>query len=413
MPTETHRLLSGETIEYERPTGPLAAFLRRVRDAVNDPRVTASELAALPYGPDNPLLDQTVLPGRGVVTKAVFANPVYHLMLDLLAQKRVQEGTLDVDKAAARHTLTVAEAADRAGVHESAIRQAIAANRLPSWKRGTRHFVSPDDVDAYKPARHGPAPPLEVRFGSKEGARLSLKHDGGELVTDKEGSIHTGHIERWKCVGVLASSGEKARFWLLEPGEEVEDIAHAGFYVRGRMRVVAKENNAQKAREEFRLFDKLQRYYVHGDQSEKDPERFYCRRCDTFELPAHFDAADHVAGRLDRYAASIKTLKSYEQDRPRRFRRPSDATNIIAKHIPADEEAAAGSPFFRWLGTQAKRDDVVGDFAGDARRDPGFPRLGNMDAIRSHVRMKTSDPGILKSMERAMREFAKLAKDER
>lgn len=254
MPTETHRLLSGETIEYERPTGPLAAFLRRVRDAVNDPRVTETELSALIYGTENPLLDQSVLPGRGVVTRAVFADPVYHLMLDLLSQKRVQEGTLDVDKAAARYTLTVAQAAERAGVHESAIRQAIAANRLSAWKRGTRLYLAEDDVDAYKPARHGPAPPLEVCFGSKEGARLSIKHDGGELVTEKAGAIHTGHLERWKRAAVLAGSGDKVRFWQLEPGEELEEIGHAGFYVRGRARVVAKENNPQKARDAFIAF---------------------------------------------------------------------------------------------------------------------------------------------------------------
>jgi excisionase family DNA binding protein len=408
MPTETHRLLSGETLEYERPTGLLATFLQRVRDAVHDPRVTEAELSALLYGPENPLLDQTAIPGRGVVTRAVFADPRYHLMLDLLAQKRVQEGTLDVDKAAARYTLTVAEAAERAGVHESAIRQAIAAHRLPSWKRGTRHYLSPEDVDAYKPARHGPAPPLEVRFGSKEGARLSIKHDGGELVVDsKEGNIQNGHLERWRRVGVLAGSSERARFWLVEPGDELEEIGHAGFFVRGRMRVVSKENNALRARAAFKNFVGLQRYYLHGDRNEKDPTRFYCRRCDLFEEPAHFELVDHRRHWSSDYARSAEVLRGYESQPTPRFYRPVDAKNLLAADIAADARAtpppAPEGPFWRWLKSQADRQDPVGDFARDAVLDESFPRDATVQKVRAYM-VPFGD--ARDAVKEALREFA-------
>lgn len=43
------------------------------------------------------------------------------------------------------------------------------------------------------------------------------------------------------------------------------------------------------------------------------------------------------------------------------------------------------TPFVKWLFGQAKRDDPVGDFAGDAMRDRGFPRDGDFQAIRGYI----------------------------
>lgn len=154
--TETYRTLAGEDISYPKPTGELAAFFARVRDATNDPNVTENDMIELVYGRENPLLDQTIFKDRGAVTKATFANPLYNVMLDLMGQKRVQEGTLDLEAAGALYTMTVAEAATAKGVHESAIRQAIAGHRLTSWKKKGRHMLDPDEVANYQPSNRGP-----------------------------------------------------------------------------------------------------------------------------------------------------------------------------------------------------------------------------------------------------------------
>jgi hypothetical protein len=43
-------------------------------------------------------------------TLAAFDSPVFRVLLDLLDQKQVRLGSLDLEKAAARYTLSVAEA---------------------------------------------------------------------------------------------------------------------------------------------------------------------------------------------------------------------------------------------------------------------------------------------------------------
>ena len=159
-------LLSGEKISTPALSPALNAFLDRLRAGVEDVTVSEATFIELLYSVENPLLDQTIMPGRGTVTKAVFADPAYHVMLDLLGRKRLALGSLDMDKVRARYSMTVAQAAAHRGVHESAIRQAIQNRRLSSVRIDGRHMLDPEQVNALETSRRGPPAPLELVYGS-------------------------------------------------------------------------------------------------------------------------------------------------------------------------------------------------------------------------------------------------------
>ncbi|HEV3385113.1 MAG TPA: hypothetical protein VG097_09865 [Gemmata sp.] len=73
----TYTMLSGETVQYPDPPFEVANFLAKVRLAAGDPNVNVNQLTELIYSPENPLLDTSILPGRAMVTKKIFENPVY------------------------------------------------------------------------------------------------------------------------------------------------------------------------------------------------------------------------------------------------------------------------------------------------------------------------------------------------
>src|SRR3712207_1215967 len=104
----THLTIEGHTIEYGAPPE-VQALIDRLRRMLDDPRATEDDMVLAVYSPANPIMDKTVMPGRGAVTAAVLANPVYEVMTDLLFRKGLEPG--DVEDLAARRTLTLAEAA--------------------------------------------------------------------------------------------------------------------------------------------------------------------------------------------------------------------------------------------------------------------------------------------------------------
>jgi hypothetical protein len=146
MSKRIHRTVTGHPIEYE-PTPKVAAFLRRIEEAVEDPNVSERELIGLAYSTDNPFLDHTLFPGRGAVTKEVLVDPAYHVLTDLLFRKRVVEQKIDVSKIEARYTMTPAEAAAELGVTESSI---------ASWLRDGRHYLDPRAVRSLEVGTRAP-----------------------------------------------------------------------------------------------------------------------------------------------------------------------------------------------------------------------------------------------------------------
>lgn len=258
----TYEMLSGETIEYECATDAVREFVALVFANVANGAVSAAQLEALVYGPANPLLSTDILPGRAVVTKATYEHPAFHVMLDLIGRKRIANGQLDLEAARARHTMTVREAAGKLGITEGAVRQAIYGGRISAWREEGTYYLDPSVVSAYRVSRRGPKPVthapishgLEVRCGSNDSARFNVKTQRPLASTRRVKGIVTGTAGSWKRVGVLAAKDDGARFFVLEPADEQNQLEFEGFYVRGWFRVMCTENNARKARESFTAF---------------------------------------------------------------------------------------------------------------------------------------------------------------
>lgn len=253
-----YQTVSGHVIEYDE-TPEVVAFLRRLRALVDDPKAGVHEVTGLAYSRENPILDQTIFPTRGAVTKEVLANPTYAVVSDLVFRKEAAVHGFDLEEMAERHTLTVAEAAERLGVHVSAVRQAIAARRLPSWIRDGRTYIDPASLQALKVWTRGkaesvkPGGDLRVRIGHRSGISLRVKHPGELLEKERVGAnIIDGKIVGWRRVVLISRIEEKMRLFVLEPGDVEEEYAVGPFFVRGPFRIVSKENNAQRANEAWK-----------------------------------------------------------------------------------------------------------------------------------------------------------------
>jgi excisionase family DNA binding protein len=138
--------------------------LERLETLLTDPKVTEQQLIGLAYPPENPILDATFHPARGMVTRAVLDDPAYEVMVDLLFRRRMMEDGISAEKLASRYSMTVAEAAAELGIHESAVRQAISAKRLASWiKEGGRHYVDPRALKTLEVGTRGPVGPRKPK----------------------------------------------------------------------------------------------------------------------------------------------------------------------------------------------------------------------------------------------------------
>lgn len=250
-PMERYTTIAGEVLEYPRPEGELARFFARVVDAAHDPRVSEGQMVELIYGSENPMLDQTIFEGRGAVTREVFDDPLYHVMLDLLDQKRVAMGTLDPERAAGRYTMTAAEAAEELDMTPGAVRQAIAAKRLDAWKKGGRYLLDPHSVATYRDhvVRRGPKPrpALEARIGNVPGASMKLKANGKEEVGRAGKRVVDVVVPRFERAAVAFSGEGHNRTLIIESADEDGEIEYGPFWVRGRFRVVEEESRPRAA----------------------------------------------------------------------------------------------------------------------------------------------------------------------
>lgn len=254
-----HTATTGERIEYTA-SPPLADFFARARIAAADPTVGIAAMVELLYGEENPLLTRGVLPGRGYVTREVLEDPAYRVMLDLLDQKRVQARTLDPGAAVEAHTVSVADAAKQLGISGSAVRQAIAAGRLPAVKISGQHWMQPAAIASYRVTRRGPppaearAPALRVTVGTEGNGVLQVRHDGVMDSVQGTAGVAIGEITGWTwCVVKLARKDRGSmRLLFLEPGQEAAELTLGSLSVRGRFRVARRVNNAKAAAEAWR-----------------------------------------------------------------------------------------------------------------------------------------------------------------
>jgi hypothetical protein len=152
----SYSFVTGETAKYADPSPEVADFLARVRTAANDPNVSVLALQDLIYGMENPILDKKMLPGRAMVTMAVFKNPIHHILLDQIDRKRIQLGKLDMAAMRAAHTLTVPQAARRLEITPAAVRAAINTYRLSAIYENGQYWVHPDSVASYRVSTRGP-----------------------------------------------------------------------------------------------------------------------------------------------------------------------------------------------------------------------------------------------------------------
>ena len=201
MPSYT--FLSGEIVGFPEPTPEVGAFLARAKAAAADPSVSVAGMVELVYGPENPLLDRFLVPGRPMVTRAVFDNPIFQVLTDLIGVKRVQLGELDMGKVAEDYTMTVGEAAEQLGITPAAVRLAITANKLDGMKRNGEWYIRPAGVAAYKVSNRGrkrvepSSGPALVRgvIGSEPGHSLLLRVFDVKFEREgKDGHQIVGHI---------------------------------------------------------------------------------------------------------------------------------------------------------------------------------------------------------------------------
>lgn len=150
------------------------------------------------------------------------------------------------------------------------------------------------------------------------------------------------------------------------------------------------------------------RYYLHGDQDETDPFVYFCARCDSFCPPDHFENAALHQGQSHemRYIESIERWNERGTVWRRLYRRPEDATNLLAAKAVAFNASyqQSRSAFHRWLLTQVDRHDVVSDLAVDVRADKSFP-VGASSRQEIERYLERYGDHVLEAMERAWLEF--------
>lgn len=103
--------------------------------------------------------------------------------------------------------------------------------------------------------------PLAVRLGSAifpgndAGKSFRIKRGpDGDLLQNQQANVWEGTLLNWRRIGVIASTKDKARFFVIEPADAPEEILFEDFYVKGNFRIVQKINHTQDARDAWRAF---------------------------------------------------------------------------------------------------------------------------------------------------------------
>lgn len=73
--------------------------------------------------------------------------------------------------------------------------------------------------------------------------------------------------------------------------------------------------------------EEAQRYYIHGDRHESDPQLYYCSACAMFFDKAHFWKY-HVEANVDLYRSETEHLDKALSNGD--YQRPPEAENLFA-----------------------------------------------------------------------------------
>ncbi len=257
-------------------------FLERVEAAVTVEAMDGVAMVELVWGTENPLLERNPAnPGLPFATRETYDHPAFQRMLQLIDRKREILGNLDFAAVEPRYIVTVPEAAQILGIHETSVRQAIRGHRLAGIKKGTTYFLDPASVESYRVSTRGKEAKvqetehakvgflpgaLHIREGAAGNYTLQVKSTGGLAKAGnrkfgKASSVWENVLPAgWKQVYVLTGKKQesKYRLFILEPGkpdpEKDMGLSFAGFHVRGEFEVVSHENNPRKALEEWKGF---------------------------------------------------------------------------------------------------------------------------------------------------------------
>jgi hypothetical protein len=70
---------------------------------------------------------------------------------------------------------------------------------------------------------------------------------------------------------------------------------------------------------------------------------------------------------------------------------------------------AKREPFGKWLLAQRERGDWVDDLASAARADRTFPKNGDPEAVRAHLRQQQADGDVFQAVDDAEADWQSLA----
>lgn len=149
------------------------------------------------------------------------------------------------------------------------------------------------------------------------------------------------------------------------------------------------------------------RHYLHGDEVEGKPGKYFCRFCDLAHEANHFGSlvehSDEDHG--ERYLAEVA---NWNRIRGEKYwlRRPHNPANMLKTAALAAQAAfeASRSPFHRWLELQTERDDHIGDLARDVLTDKRFP-VGERHRRALEGRLAWHGEHVIRALRAAWREF--------
>lgn len=148
------------------------------------------------------------------------------------------------------------------------------------------------------------------------------------------------------------------------------------------------------------------RQYLHGDQHEEHPSRFYCRSCEDFVAAEHFFEKHDRRETLGRALDAL--TRWHRPSNENTYMRPDNVHNILedeARREAAAFELSSGE-FHRWLERRKGKNTPVGDLATDVLGDRKFPvTVQSVEEAVSYLHDRFAPDAAVKTMKQAWRQF--------